>query len=217
MTNISPLPPKTALEAAAGNVATQSAATIIAALAGGPLAALLPVLGMSLASERQRLRVEAALTELNSLLEQNQQLVRELSDAQYELINETILAHLQTADSVKLSLLKNALRNALRDRSLSSLDATFLARIIRDISPAEVAFLARAFSYEAVRLVRPEQSHDQEENVLSVSLSSKEVGCVSGLVSLGILVSGGAAFVDLGQFRFMPIAAKLMAILGESQ
>jgi hypothetical protein len=217
MSGLSALAPQTAVEAVAGHVVTQSAATIVAALAGGPLAALLPVLGMSLASERQRARVEAALVEMNSLLEENQQLVRELSDAQYKLINETILTHLQTTDTAKLNLLKIALQNALRDRSLTSPDATFLARVIRDISPAEVAFLARAFSFEAVRLVRPEQAHEQEDKVLSVSLSSKEVVCVSGLVSLGILASGGAAFIDLGQFRFMPIAAKLLAILGESQ
>ncbi|AMS31887.1 hypothetical protein AEM42_04750 [Betaproteobacteria bacterium UKL13-2] len=53
------------MEKIAGNLAVEAALTAIAAAAGTPLAALLPVLGKSLASERQKLRVEATLREMN--------------------------------------------------------------------------------------------------------------------------------------------------------
>jgi hypothetical protein len=185
-------------------------------LAGGPLAALLPVLAMSLASERQRQRVESALAEVEHLLLENVQLVRQLSDAQYKLVNETVLTYLQTTDAAKLEYLRRVVHNTLSSNTLQSLDAAFLGRVVRDISAQEIVFLTRAFKYEAVRLVRTDQMHeDDSDRVLSVSLESPDVGCVSGLVSLGILASGGAAFIDLGQFRFMPVAAKLLALLRE--
>ena len=201
----------TALERLTGNVLTEAAATALAAHIGGPLVALLPVLGKSLASERQRVRVEQALVDIQQLLDQQAQAVRDLTDAQYKLINETILTFFQTTDVKKLQHLRLVVQNALASTSIEPLEAAVLSRIIRDISAEEVDFLARAFQYDAIRLTNFEEP--DESGVLKVNLASPEARCVSGLISLGILASGGGAYVDLGQFRFMPIAAKLLAVL----
>ncbi len=58
---MSTLIPRTGTERAAGSLAAEVSLTMVAAAAGNPLAALLPVLGKTLAAERQRQRVEATL------------------------------------------------------------------------------------------------------------------------------------------------------------
>lgn len=201
----------TALERLTGSVVTEAAATALAAHIGGPLVALLPVLGKSLASERQKQRVEQALVDIHQLLDQQAQVVTILSDAQYKLINETILTLFQTTDVKKLEYLRFVVQNILGSTAVEPLEAAVLTRIVRDISAEEVDFLARAFKYEAIRLTNFEEP--EESGVLKVNLASPEARCVSGLISLGILASGGGAYIDLGQLRFMPISAKLLAVL----
>ena len=62
------LPQPTHLERATGSLVADSTFTVIAALAGGPLVALLPVLSKSLAAGRQRERVETAVLEVQAIL-----------------------------------------------------------------------------------------------------------------------------------------------------
>ena len=212
ITEMQTLKPQSAIERVTGSVVTEAAATLLAATVGGPLAALLPILGKSIASERQRKRVEQALSDIDRLLNENAEAVRNLSDGQYKLINEVVLALFQTTESEKLALLRIAAKNALNDSCIEPLEATVLSRIIRDISAEEVSFLVRAFRFDAVRLTREEEEAD-EELVLKVPLKSPDARCVSGLISLGVLASGGGAFIDVGQFRFMPITAKLLAVV----
>jgi hypothetical protein len=80
------LKPSTAVEKVVGNPLAQTAATAIAAMNGGPLAALLPVLLTTLASERQKKRIEAALIEIDSQLQSHTSILRNISDSQYKLI-----------------------------------------------------------------------------------------------------------------------------------
>lgn len=122
--------PPSRLETVAGNLGTESALTLVGAFSGNPLAALLPVLSKSLASERQRKRVEAALTEISQELESHSDTLRNLSDSQYKLINESILALLHTTNAEKLSYLRKAVRNALEIRDLQPEESVFLSRII---------------------------------------------------------------------------------------
>lgn len=57
--------PSSVVESVSGNIITESALTAIAGISGGPLAALLPVLATSLASGRQKERVEKALVDIH--------------------------------------------------------------------------------------------------------------------------------------------------------
>jgi len=205
------LKPPTNTERIAGSVVVESSLAAVAALAGGPLAALLPVLSKSFAAERQRKRVEEALLELDALFRANERAVRDLSDAQYKLVNETVLGILHTTSSEKLAYLRSAVANAMSMADVEPEDAAILSRVVRDISAEEVAFLVRSFGYEKVRLVLDVQ--EQSSEVLEILLASPEAKLVSGLVSLGILASGGGTYEDLGQLRFTPIAAKVLALL----
>lgn len=83
----------TFLEETSGHLVTQSVLTYVSALSGNPLAALLPILTSSLASERQKSRIEAALTEIDTTLQKHTKELRNIDDAQYKLINEAIFRY----------------------------------------------------------------------------------------------------------------------------
>src|SRR5256885_1203182 len=95
-----PLQPS-GVEKVAGNLATEAALTVVAALAGGPLAPLLPVLAKSLAASRQQQRVQQALVDVRQTLEAHEAQIRDLTDEQYKLLNESVLAILNTTQAEK--------------------------------------------------------------------------------------------------------------------
>lgn len=202
-------PTPSQFEKVAGSLPIEAVATVVAALAGGPLAAMLPVLAKSLASERQRVRVEKHLADVSLMLQCHQEALRNLSDAQYKLINEAVLAALQTTQSEKLEILRNAVRRSLDLQDVEPQEAISLSRIIRDISAEEAMFVINNFSYKGVQIAAP-GSHG-EDGILLVRSGSRDELLVSGLVSLGVLTAGQPT---LGQILgFSPITAKLIVLL----
>lgn len=206
-----PLPPATALEKFAGNTGLEAALTVMAAVAGGPLAPLLPVLTKSLACERQRARVEAHLVELSHMLNAHEERLRELSDAQYKLINESILAVLQTTEQQKLALLKSVVRNALEMTDVDPMESIALSRILRDISVEEALFVVRNFGCERVYITSSEQPGRNDSKTCYVRPGSRDEMVVSGLVSLGLLTTGEPT---LGQLlRWSTLVAKFIVLV----
>lgn len=207
------LPKPTVLERVSGSLVTEAGLTAFGAIAGGVLAPLLPVLAKSLASERQRQRVEATLSQLNGVLERHEEVLRNLSDEQYKIINETVLTLLQTTQEEKLKYLRAVVENSLTENQLLPEEASVLSRIIRDISAEEIAFLLGAFRYSGVALTElPQPPDEQEDNILHVSPSSREALAVSGFLSLGLVASGGPTW-DLTPLRFTRVVARLIALL----
>jgi hypothetical protein len=210
------LKPPTALESVSGNVVTEGVLTIVGALSGGPVGALLPVLSSTLAASRQRQRIEQALAEIDATLSEHRNLLEGLSDAQYKLLNETILALLHTTDPAKITYLRNAVRNSLSSPDVAPHDAVALSRIVRDISAEEALFLTHNFRYSRVQLW-PLEPGDDSETILAVSPESKQVTVVSGLASLGLLVVTGPAMADTDRYAFSPLVAKLLALFREAR
>lgn len=186
--------------------------TVIGALSGNPLGALLPVLANSLASERHKARVEAILLAIDVTLRDHSEALKDLSDAQYQLLNESILALFQTTSEGKLQCLRNAVQNTLYASNLHPQEVVVLGRVIRDISADEAAFLAKNFQYWRVQL---QLSSDEttDSRVLSIPSDSPESLIVAGLISLGLLSTPGPAAMDIGRFAFTPIVAKLLVLL----
>jgi len=209
---MSTLIPRTGTERAAGSLAAEVALTLVAAAAGSPLAALLPVLGKTLAAERQRQRVEATLVAMDALLVEHSQQLAELTDSQYKFVNEAILALLHTTSEQKMVLLKNAVRNGLIDSSLPSQEAVFLSRIVRDISHEEAEFLSKNFAYQRIWL-NETPAADHEIPTLAVLPQSPEGQVVIGLMSLGLITPAEPTWDDSGLLRFSPLVAKLLALL----
>ena len=202
-----------ALERLSGNVATEAVLTTVAAIAGGPIAPLLPVLAKSLAAGRQQARVEVALSDMQQVLEAQGELVRNMSDEQYKLVNEAVSAVFHTTQEAKLKLLRNVVENALKTEVADAREAAVLSRMVRDISVDEAAFLSANFSYSAVQLLLPTREVPLGEHILNVAPSSPDAALVSGLLSLGLLTPGESTWDGSGLLRFTPYAAKLLAVL----
>jgi len=204
--------PATSLERIAGSGITSGTLTLIGALSGGPLAALLPVLSNSLASSRQRVRIEEELRDINRTLTEHQEALRELTDAQFKLLNEAILVVLHTTDEEKLAYLRRVVRNSLDHQDIVPLEAVVLSRIVRDISAAELDFVVRNSHFERVWL-NTTVNEDDAHKVITIDPSSPDAIIVTGLVSLGILLSASSSYAGLGMLSWSPITAKLLSIL----
>lgn len=203
----------TPLERISGNVLTESALTVFVAIAGGPLAALLPVLSQSLAAGRQRKRVEEALSEVAEVLSKHRDQLDSLTDEQYKVINDTVLAFFQTTHTEKLAYLRAVIANALQSKDIQSQEAIMLGRVIRDISAEEAAFLLRTFQYQGIHLMAAEEGQKFDDNILRVNPSSKEALSVSGLMSLGLLAPAEPTWDAPNVLRFTAVVAKLIALL----
>ena len=205
------LKPPTVVEKVSGSAATESSLAMLAVADGGIVSAALPILAKSLASERQRKRFEQAISEIGETLKAHEQIIRDLSDAQYKLIGEVILALAQTTDDEKVRYLKVAVRNSLGEIEIRPQEAVMLGRLLRDISADEASFLVRNFGFERVWF--NESPFNGTENIIAVKPSSSEGLVVAGLISLGLLLPAEPTWDDSGLMRFAPLVAKLLALL----
>jgi hypothetical protein len=202
-----------ALEKVSGSLVTEAALTVVAAIAGGPLAPLLPVLSNSLAAERQKKRVEAEIAAIHHLLASQSARVEALSDEQYKVVNEAVLAVLQTTQQQKLKLLRNAVANALVADVGHAREAAMLSRIIRDISAEEAAFLVKAFAFDGVQPMETTPDQVFEDKVLRIDPKGEDYLNMSGLLSLGILTPAESSWDGIGVMRFTSIADKVITLL----
>ena len=155
--------------------------------------------------------MQAALIAISNLLESHEQKLRDLSDGQYKLISEAILAFLQTTSPEKLRYLRYAVQNSLDMPEIQSEEAIVLSRIVRDISAEEADFLLRNFSYQKIQLGFAQG--DIAKNVLIIQSGGREELIVSGLMSLGLVIPSGPTISDGGLMRFSNVVAKLIVLL----
>lgn len=205
----------TVIEQAAGHVLTQSVLTIISVISAGPLAALLPVLAGSLAAERQKARVELCLSEITSILSGHDQEIRNLSDEQYKIINETVLALFHTTEQEKLKYLRAIVANTLNVHDFKPQEATVLSRVVRDISAEEAEYVIRTFRYSGIHLMATEKGQEFSDNILRVDPHSRDAFIVGGLMSLGLLVPAEPTWNAPNVLRFSSIVVKLIVLLRE--
>jgi hypothetical protein len=205
------LKPASKTETIMGSLPVEIALTAVSAIAGGPLAALLPPLAKSLAAGRQKQRLETALIEVNSFLEKHEKALISFTDEQYKLINETILALLHTISEEKISYLKNAIRNVVELKDIESQEATVLSRVLRDISANEANFLFANFAYDRINVSSIEAEH--KIKVLNIKPDTHESLIVTGLVSLGILEKAEPTWDEGDLLRYSTITGKLIALL----
>ena len=205
------LKPPTTLEKISGSVAAESSLAMLAAADGGIVSVALPILAKSLASERQKRRFELAISDIGKTLKLHEQAIRELSDAQYKLIGEVILALTQTTDDDKVEYLKAAVQNGLSATEIRPQEGVMLGRLLRDISADEASFLIRNFGFERVWF--NESPFNGDENVFAVKPSSRDGLVITGLITLGLLIPAESTWDDSGLFRYAPLVAKLLALL----
>ena len=197
------------LEKVTGNLGTEIAATLIAAFSGTPIAALLPVLTNTLAAGRHKKRVENAIEQISSDLQKLEDRLEHISDQQYKLINEAILAIFQTTEEKKIEYLRNVVRNSI-GLDISDHEASLISRIIRDMSASEAAFLIETGSYERISFGESKAFDDRS---YEVAPASKEGLVVNGLINLGLLTPGEPTNTMSVLLKIAPIAKKITELL----
>lgn len=208
-------PQASTAESITGHALAQIAAAGVAAGLGtlpvltAPLAGLLSTLANIPAAERYKARMDVALRQVNATLKDHAQQLREMSDSQYKLMNEAILALLGTTCEAKLQQLKMAIENAAT-ADITPQQASTLARILRDISAAEAVFLKNTFEYEYVGI---ESRDEARPGIYYVKPGSHEDALVSGLLSLGLLKTTDLFWNSARTYQHTASAAKLLVLL----
>ncbi len=203
----------------AGHGGTQLALTGLASLVASPgeplvaLAALLPVLASTLAGGRHKERTEAFMADISATLKEHEAKLKQMSDAQYKLLNETILSVFQTTHSEKIQILKQVVRNSIELNDLDDQTSVFLSRVVRDISVEEVRLLKATFAYPGILLYGP--PFGLYENTFRIDPNSADALAVAGLLSLGLLVPSGTVFGGPPVLEFTRGAGKLMTLLAD--
>ena len=200
------------VEKISGNLIAEGAMATIGAFASFPLAPLLPVLSNSLANRRHRSRVEKALTEINRVLKEHEEKLKNLSDSQFKIINEAILTILQTTEDKKIEYLKLAIENNIEDEKVDLTFACEMSRILRDISADEIAFLVKNAHYSKIVFQDSTVGSD-----LYVKPNSNEIMLVSGLISLGLIIPGTPTIDNISAYQFSPLVQKLLKVLDINQ
>lgn len=204
------------VEVVSGHLVTQGAATLVGAITGNFLAALLPVLSGTLASKRQQQRVEHAIREITAQLQRHSEKLERLTDEQYKVVSEAILAMFYTTDPAKLDYLKRAVANGVEASDIVPQESATLSRIVRDISAEEADFLIKNFGYDRIQLSKAIGSRQEGDwSILVVNPLSREGIIVSGLLGMGLLIPGESTWGDVGLLQFAQITAKVIAILRE--
>ncbi len=203
---------ETDLEKVAGSLPTTAASTLLSAVIGTPIAALLPVLAGSLASGRHKKRVEKALVEIESNLKNLGDRINDLSDAQFKLINEAVVTILHSPDDLKVDFLKEAIRKSCVTDRLNMHQATLTSRALRDISVEELTFLIEC---QGKDIVFHENKVDGCINVKKISLDGERA---TGLISLGLLTKeqGEGTWDDHGKYVFTPLAKNILELVSTS-
>ncbi len=198
------------LEKVSGSLVSEGALTSIGALAAFPLAPLLPVLSNSLANRRHKARVEKALLEINETLKKHESKLQNLTDSQFKIINEAILAVLQTTEDAKIKYLKNAVRSNVESEKVPISYASQVSRILRDISADELRFLIENSNYSTI-VFDIEKVGDNE---LKVEANSEQGALVTGLISMGVIVWASSSWDSIGRYKFSPLVTKVLATIG---
>lgn len=206
---------KSALEKAASNLPVNVVANSIGILGATitPLAAFIPFLVQTLASNRQSQRLEKMFGELNAVINSQSEKLKELSDEQYKLINEAISAAFYTIDENKLLLLKNAVVATVKNPDIAVSASEALSRAIRDISFNEARFIVNNYRYSKLFISAEITLGD---DTLAIQRGSNEEMLLTGLISLGLAYSPAPSF-DIVIYEWSPLVGKLIRLLSVNE
>jgi len=191
--------------------------TLVGGLVGTVVGALLPVLASIPAFKRYKSRIENTLVQVEQVLNQHEQQLANLSDAQFKVINETVLTILQNLEEEKLNYLKSVIRNTLDCQDLTHHEAALLSRIIRDLSAAEAKWLVSSANgrepFEKVIIFPEIQTEYVKEQALWLSPQSENIVLATGLINLGLLLPEGSGVGGTLSYMFSPMTQKLRELL----
>ena len=200
------------LEKVAGSLTVGTATTVAAAMVGGPIAAMLPLLANTLAAGRRRDRVNQALAELQKIIEEHAEEVKNLTDSQFRVVSEIVESTIQTSQNEKLEFLKQAARNVIQGTEVTTHESEWLARVIRDISADELQFAIENRHFESIVFSNEEAGLPTQRFVHD---DDPALPAATGLIALGLLFPGQNTYRDIGTFRFNPLVDRLIGLVAD--
>lgn len=194
------------LEKISGSLPVNTSVTALAAVLGGPVAALIPVLTSTLASGRHKARVEAAISEIDSRLSSIEKFHESLTDPQYQLINNIVVTILNTPNDEKIKYLKEAVYNIPLLETLDMHQATVIGRALDNISVSELIFLIECHGQKILF------NDHKRDSFYNIDKFTQDGECANGLISIGLLSRSDAEGLmsDIGAYHFTPLAKKVL-------
>ena len=199
------------VEKLSGSLATGMLTTVAAAVVGGPIAAMLPVLTGSFAVSRRKDRVNRALSNLQTMFEENAEKIQRLSDSQFRVVSEIVEATIATAQEKKLEYLKRAAKSVIEGTEITPHESEWLARVLRDLSADEMSFVIENQEFKHVQFAHDDAGDPEVRTILD---DDPALPAASGLISLGLLIPGlKGTYKEIGTYRFNPLIARLLALV----
>jgi len=201
---------KSNLEKITGNISVQASATAAAALVGGPLAALVPLLLATISGTRHDERIKNALSEICITLENMKDLVDQMTDPSYKLLNDAILCLPHSVQEEKIKYLKTCITRCITNDRLNMHNATKIGRLLRDISAEEISFISK-YRDTPITFSSTGELHDG----VNIDKFSEDGNIATGLVSLGLLVEVGSVgeFSAVSHLKFNDVAFELLKLV----
>jgi hypothetical protein len=154
--------------------------------------------------------------ELHEKLSEMRTAVRNMSDAHYHLVAGIVGVILGTIDEAKLRFLKAAAINVAGSDFRDAFEAQFFARVLRDISAAEIRFLAELGGRSLAFGNSPRREHLADpDKTLFVDKSTIDGALAIGLLNMGLIVRDPVegTFADRGIYDPSPLVPKLLNFL----
>ena len=203
----------TGLERVSSSLLTKASVTLIATAVETPLAALLPLLGESLAGRRHSARIEKSLEDVYAILQEHDASLQRLTDPQYKLLNEVVLSIMQCTEDEKLKYLRAAIESGVDALELDHTVAAQVSRALRDMTAGELAFV---FAHcDRVVVIGP-VTGELASDIHVVDRDSEEIFYVSGLLGLGVLIPAGSTMDDGGRYVFPRFVGDLRQLIRDA-
>lgn len=203
---------ESALEKLTGSVITKAGLAAVAASIGTPLAALLPILSETLAAGRHKERVENELHRIDLILKAHRHRLDTLTDPQYKLMNEIVLAVLQNTEDKKTEYLRRAIENGLSHNELNHTISSQVSRALRDMTAGELKFVIENSEYTL--MVGP-FTGEVERGIKIIDRNSEEMVYVTGLMGLCAINPAGSTMDDGGKYVFANFCSTLKELIDE--
>lgn len=209
---------KSLVEKVSGSTSVSAGVTVVAAISGTWLAALLPVFTTVIASGRFQKRIEDAIQDINRRLEVDHERINNLSDQQFKLVNESLQALFSCTDDEKIALLKTAAVNSVCVEDLDAHEATVLSRALREVSAVEMYFLRKIVVHKELMVVSRSESKawekPEEAEIFPIEAGSSDNAILAGLANLGLVISTGSGFGGTINYRPSNTARRLVELVG---
>ena len=197
------------LAAAAAAGPALSSAGLPPAAVSIALLGIVPSLVQTAVAARHQERIESTIAGMQEDAAELNAKLDSLTEAQYMLANECVLAVSTTIDQAKLDYLRAAFRNSLSDEDLVGQSPELLSRLIRTMSAQELHTVDRLFRFKTVCI--SEAAMVDEQGYIA-QMGTPEAIQVGALIQLGLLQALASTW-DVTRYVWSPIAAKLLALV----